>query len=530
METLLTAPTPTSCPSTPLNLPSVSHRIATAADSGSSHEDDASLCSLSRFSDPLVPASARGGGGGGGGGGCGCGDSFKSSEAALYTADEGEGASRDSYLLLSDSDADADPMFGTADELEASHPGHYNNDDDDDDDVPYVLHRRQMKPSIEGSKSCENLSVFLRTQLVRSRSFRCARDQTDGCSTLYARARPMAVAGHQADAVAACQQQLVRPKSIEFVSFQQLPPPDAFSSRDDTLDDTLDDDSLHQQQQQHIYLARSSAAGASFAIVVDVKRASLESVADATHSDQGDQGDNEQDDNDNDGDDLTQVTDGGQNACQNALREADADADVDAVYQDTLSSTSLEELINSDQDADQALFDDFVNDDDGLPDPHDDSDDDEVNDDDDDDDDYEAAFAFPWPPPSFPTRVLSRISEHEDSSSRAAATLSSTVATRRGESDNENTMSDVSSSLRADGLVAADDVYLPPLPLDDVTPVNEFAPPPPPPPPPPLSSFLELDEAADDGEFPSPPSSILDDDDDNGGGSFPSSSSSSRLD
>ena len=374
------------------------------------------------------------------------------SSEGLHTAEE----SRDSYDLLSDSD----PMFCTP------------NDDDefaDERQVSYVLHRRHF----DVSKSCEDLGVARgASDVKRSLSFRFSRDGIG--QKLFAR-----TSLHMDLNDLVCKQ-LVRPKSIDFVSFQDLPPPDAFSSRDDTVES--DDPQFD--------LVMSHSALPSYPVRMELCELSQQETALSELSDS-----EASSDTSNEVHESEELTDAAQNA--------------ELIYQDTLSSTSLEEQVVSE---DPLL--DFVNDDDGLPDPLDDSD---------------GFDDFPphWPPSSvahygFPARVLSRISERDDS--------------RMTQSEADNTMSDVSTSLKADPLDDDQTILpacLPPPPLfDETTPVNEM----PAPFPrsgsveesdvdayidPPLDDELDLnrvryidEDEEDDADFeqgfPSPPSSILD--------------------
>jgi len=314
-------------------------------------------------------------------------------------------------------------------------------------DVSYILHRR-VSP-LAASKSYETvLTPPDVAELQRSRSFRSEKSVT---SMLYARARLVDVVD------------IVRPKSIEFVTFQNLPPPDAFSSRDDSV------------VVGEVVVVKEEEELCCYPVVVEAS--------------------------------VTSMSSGGQRA------ETEDDVqDMDLVYQDTLSSTSLEEQLISD---DHHLLMEFVNDDDGLPDPlddiYDDDDDDDdvdVDDDDDDDDDERDQSKLDY---VFQTHVLSRISERSCGST----------------SCQDNTMSDVSSSFKIDANDVHDDVrdalyhHLPPPPLfdADATPVNETLPDgddlllqlPLPVPlllPPAPQQEEEPEEEPEVDDFPSPPSSI----------------------
>ena len=294
-------------------------------------------------------------------------------------------------------------------------------------DVSYILHRR-VSP-LAASKSCETVLKMPDTptsdpvELQRSRSFRSEK----ASSMLFARAKLVDV-------------DIIRPKSIEFVTFQNLPPPDAFSSRDDSV-----------EQAQHHFVASVEPC---YPVLVDASSVS---------------------------------------SCEQRAETEDDVQDIDLVYQDTLSSTSLEEQLISD---DQLLF-EFVNDDDGLPDPLDDvSAEDDLAEGIQVQSGWQSTLDY-----VFQTHVLSRISERSCGSTCDSA------------SRQDNTMSDVSSSFKADAVDAAvDDMadalyHLPPPPLfdadeADATPVNEtvrLVP----------DSFPAPDDSEPDAEdFPSPPSSI----------------------
>ena len=276
----------------------------------------------------------------------------KETQSASVLVGSEKVVSRDSYDLLTDS--------GSAGSANAK-PAVV--------DVSYILHRR-VSP-LAASKSYETVLKTPETptgepvELQRSRSFRSEKASS---SMLYARAKLVDV-------------DIIRPKSIEFVTFQNLPPPDAFSSRDDSV-----------EQARHHFVASVEPC---YPVVVDASSAS---------------------------------------SCEQRAETEDDVQDIDLVYQDTLSSTSLEEQLISD---DQLLF-EFVNDDDGLPDPLDDvsAQDDPI---------AAAEAQSGWQSTLdyvFQTHVLSRISERSCGSTCDSA------------SRQDNTMSDVSSSFKADAIDA----------------------------------------------------------------------------
>lgn len=472
--------------------------------------------------------------------------------------------SRDSYELLSESE----PIFFSPDRTVKT------------EEVPYILHRR-LQTSMITSKSCETViraedggcasgdsaagesiefgadaedSPF---HIQRSRSFRSLREKTyrEKPHALYARARLVEIDLNVIDPQPAPTKSLFRPKSIEFVSFQNLPPPDAFSSRDDTVDPmAVADDPPFDLEFVPSHFT-SAAVELCFPVVVHVDKAQhLERDNDEkpfAHSDVDDDDDDDDDDisscidkkkeehvvDREEGDDdeeeekmcsLMSQTEEEEEAILTATSSvsierpiedqasaishiptedddaltADDVRDVDFVYQDTLSSTSLEEhLISEDQ-----IF-EFVNEDDGLPDP------DSIH-----QGIYDRMAGMEY---VFQAHVLSRISEHSCDSKLSSGTDDGGCGDALQEQN--NTMSDVSSSFKASeaaemiAAVVEDPVatgvvsdgsgdletnamplcYLPPPPLfEETTPVNEtviFD-------PPPYPTMMD--------EFPSPPSSI----------------------
>lgn len=530
----------------------------TAVRSPSGSQEDDSLCS-SEYTDPTTypEAATR--------------DATTTGASCVE-----EAVSRDSYELLSDSD----PIFMS--------PHHHTRPDE----VPYLLHRR-LAASLVASKSCDTvihgdsvgqcaLGQDEAERFRRSRSFRSLREKTyrERPSALFARARLVEIdlsvidpEHEQAPSAAASgsARSLVRPKSIEFVAFQNLPPPDAFSSRDDTLDPASDNDddtardepdsqAIPSDPREFVPSHFTSNAEPSYPVVVRVSDDGAKATACLRPAGEDDvrlqhealEHDAEDDDKmcslmsqDEEelpvtatssvsigreqgivDDDLSLVSRPVETEDDEALT-ADDVRDVDLVYQDTLSSTSLEEqLLSEDQ-----IF-EFVNEDDGLPDP------DSVHRQGFYGADVAGLGALGGIEYVFQTHVLSRISERSGDS--------------RDSSDNEdaerernNTMSDVSSSFKApedrggdddddDGrrtpltddasesdsepsrfvqrpvppvaepdpsdiepTTDADDCCLPPPPsFDEATPVNEMVPFDPP-----------LDPSVMD-DFPSPPSSI----------------------
>lgn len=444
--------------------------------------------------------------------------------------------SRDSYELLSESE----PIFFSPDRTARA------------EEVPYILHRR-LQTSMISSKSCETViraedggcadgdaaagesiefgadaesSSF---HIQRSRSFRSLREKTyrEKPHALYARARLVEIDLNVIDPQPAQHKSLFRPKSIEFVSFQNLPPPDAFSSRDDTVDPAVvepDPPLVHQFVSSHF---TSAVVEPCFPVVVDVDKEEREEMAKSSALSHKE--DDVDDDDDGDDDDkmcslmsqteeeaiLTATSsvsigrpiEDQASAISHVPAETEDDdaltaddvRDVDFVYQDTLSSTSLEEhLISEDQ-----IF-EFVNEDDGLPDP--DSIQEGI---------YDRMAGMEY---VFQAHVLSRISEHSCDSKLSSCTDEGGCGDALQEQN--NTMSDVSSSFKASEAVevalapvadAKEDAAgldyvdtspmslccLPPPPLfEETTPVNEtvvFDPPP----------YPTMTD-----EFPSPPSSI----------------------
>lgn len=450
--------------------------------------------------------------------------------------------SRDSYELLSESE----PIFFSPDRTARA------------EEVPYILHRR-LQTSMISSKSCETVirpedggcaggdaaagesiefgadaegSSF---HIQRSRSFRSLREKTyrEKPHALYARARLVEIDLNVIDPQPAQHKSLFRPKSIEFVSFQNLPPPDAFSSRDDTVDPAVvaaDPPFDLEFVPSHF---TSAIVEPCFPVVVDVDKEEQEVAKLSARSRKDDDVNDDDGCDDNDDDDDEKMCSLMSQTEEEAILTAtssvsigrpiedqasaishvpaeteDDDAltaddvrDVDFVYQDTLSSTSLEEhLISEDQ-----IF-EFVNEDDGLPDP------DSIR-----EGIYDRMAGMEY---VFQAHVLSRISEHSCDSKLSSCTDEGGCGDALQEQN--NTMSDVSSSFKASEAVevavavaaepgAKDDAAgldyvdtspmslccLPPPPLfEETTPVNEtvvFDPPP----------YPTMTD-----EFPSPPSSI----------------------
>ena len=442
--------------------------------------------------------------------------------------------SRDSYELLSESE----PIFFSPDRFTK------------DEEVPYILHRR-LQTSMISSKSCETVIRYEdgsnaysaaageeadssadaeSFHIQRSRSFRSLREKTyrERPHALFARARLVEIDLNVIDPQPALHKSsLFRPKSIEFVSFQNLPPPDAFSSRDDTVDPavvvaatTTTTASADSSGDVEFFPSHftSTAVEPCFPVVVDVDRESQEAKEVS--------GNESEDDDDEDKmcslmsqteeeivvtatssisierlvEDQASALSFGHLPAETEDDEAltaDDVRDVDFVYQDTLSSTSLEEhLISEDQ-----IF-EFVNEEDGLPDP------DSLH-----EGIYDRVASVEY---VFQAHVLSRISEHSCDSKLSSCTDDGGCGDALQEQN--NTMSDVSSSFKASEAAAAAAAAaaataveeaavdtaamplccLPPPPsFEETTPVNEtvvFDPPPYP------TTMMD--------EFPSPPSSI----------------------
>lgn len=446
--------------------------------------------------------------------------------------------SRDSYELLSESE----PIFFSPDRLMK------------DEEVPYILHRRLQTSKIS-SKSCETVirledaggigglgGLGLREEasadadsvsfhFQRSRSFRSLREKTyrEKPHALFARARLVEIDLNVIDPQPPAIKSLFRPKSIEFVSFQNLPPPDAFSSRDDTVDPVLVDAANPLLVDVEFVPSHftSTAAEPSFPLVVDVDK-------EEEHETSADEDDEAEEEkmcslmSQVEEDEEVAVTATSSVSIEHPVEDqesaisylpaeteddealtADDVRDVDFVYQDTLSSTSLEEhLISEDQ-----IF-EFVNEEDGLPHP----------------DNHQQGIESIYDRMAsieyvFQAHVLSRISEHS-CDSKLSSDDGGCVDVHQ---EQNNTMSDVSSSFKASEAAAAANVQvdeakvdaqveeaaaagqdvlvddstmplccLPPPPsFEETTPVNEtviFYPPPYP--------MTMMDE------FPSPPSSI----------------------
>ena len=451
--------------------------------------------------------------------------------------------SRDSYELLSESE----PIFFSPDRIIK------------DEEVPYILHRRLQTSKIS-SKSCETVirledaggmgiaGMSLREEasadadsfsfhFQRSRSFRSLREKTyrEKPHALFARARLVEIDLNVIDPQPPASKSLFRPKSIEFVSFQNLPPPDAFSSRDDTVDPVLVDANPVLVDVEFVPSHfTSTAAEPSFPLVVDVdKEEELETSADEAEEEkmcslmsQAEE-DEEVAVTATSSVSIEQPVEDQESAISYLPAETEDDEaltaddvrDVDFVYQDTLSSTSLEEhLISEDQ-----IF-EFVNEEDGLPHP------DNLQQGIESIYDRMASIEY-----VFQAHVLSRISEHSCDSKLSSGTDDGGCVDVLQEQN--NTMSDVSSSFKAseaaanaqvdaqveevkvdaqvdaqveqfpdeeeEAQVVVDDsamplCCLPPPPsFEETTPVNEtviFYPPPYP--------MTMMDE------FPSPPSSI----------------------
>uniref|UniRef100_A0A0P5K0I7 Moesin/ezrin/radixin homolog 1 n=1 Tax=Daphnia magna TaxID=35525 RepID=A0A0P5K0I7_9CRUS len=424
--------------------------------------------------------------------------------------------SRDSYELLSESE----PIFFSPNRIMK------------DEEVPYILHRR-LQTSMISSKSCETVirledvggieaSEIIQMEeasadadgcsfhFQRSRSFRSLREKTyrEKPHALFARARLVEIDLNITDPQPVSYKSLFRPKSIEFVSFQNLPPPDAFSSRDDTVGPVLADVNPLADLEFVPSHFTATATEPSFPIVVDVDKEE-EREASANEDDEADekmcslmsQPEKEEiiatatssvsleypvEDQESVISYLPAETE------DDEALTADDVRDVDFVYQDTLSSTSLEEhLISEDQ-----IF-EFVNEEDGLPDPdHRQLGTEGI---------YDRMASMEY---VFQAHVLSRISEHSCDSKLSSDTDDGGCEDVLHEQN--NTMSDVSSSFKAseaavveaEAKVVSDDAamplcYLPPPPsFEETTPVNEtviFY-------PPPYSTMTD--------EFPSPPSSI----------------------
>lgn len=438
--------------------------------------------------------------------------------------------SRDSYELLSDSDSifvSPERFTSLAAKSEA--------------EVPYLLHRR-VQTTLASSKSYE--TVILRSSedvihaetvpgadgtgvlFQRSRSFRSLREKTyRERPALFARARLVDIdLDFVVNTDVAPAPSLFRPKSIEFVSYQNLPPPDAFSSRDDTIDPVNDTADVQHFISSH--LTWSAAAGIeppSFPVVVDVDAQGRLFVEDMDEVDEEKMcslmsGDVEEDDELAEDEILSAVSSvsSGEEPPIDADDEDRASApeddealtaddvrDVDFIYQpDTLSNTTSldgeeeereERLVSEDL----QLFGEFVNEEDGLPDP----------------DSHNSPLDFPEEPVPpdyddyiFQAHVLSRISERSSCDSKLSfpEEEDGERGNRSRAQQQDDTMSDVSSSFK--GPSDAPIPVCPPPPIaDESTPVNESVPFQEDPPPPSFPC---------DDQFPSPPSSIdLPDDD-----------------
>ena len=486
--------------------------------------------------------------------------------------------SRDSYELLSESE----PIL-------------FSPDPDVDPAVPYILHRR-LDTSRMASKSCETMrtddvaaarighgcgdigvggatadgasSSFHMVQ--RSRSFRSLREKTyprDKPHALFARARLVEIDLNVIDPQPSTTS-LFRPKSIEFVSYQHLPPPDAFSSRDDTLDpavvvvaNVVNDDENPAFDLEFVPSHYTSDARPSFPVVVDVdkensdkiescnassretsqeeaqvcgrREAAQQSVKldDDKQTDSGQIGDQQEQEEEEEEEEDKMCSLMSQTEEEEAILTATSSVsiqrpveteedealtaddvrDVDLIYQDTLSSTSLEEhLLSEDQ-----IF-EFVNEEDGLPDP------DAVR--------GGGGSVYDRVPAAsveyvFQAHVLSRISERSCDSKLSSCTDDGGAGGAQHERN--NTMSDVSSSFKAseiDGQVDIESHSPPPLPAGSDSgsgspPMQEPYLPSPPPPPPlfeettPVNETVVFDPppypaSTTTDEFPSPPSSI----------------------
>ena len=453
-----------------------------------------------------------------------------------------EAISRDSYELLSDSES----IFASPDRFHHQLPAHR------DEDVSYILHRRLQTTTMIASKSCEtvirhegdrNEEVGRAEELlvgrqsgegvqggnfVRSRSFRSLREKAYREAerpALFARARLVDI--DFMDEVV--DRSLFRPKSIEYVSFQNLPPPDAFSSRDDTADlpeptPVCSSSPLRRIDVEFVPSHFTSTVGEpSFPVVVDVDSEGRLFVEDGEDEErmcslmspeEGGEMDEEGEEEIVTAASSVREEDRASALSHNPETEedealtADDVRDVDFVYQDTLSNTSLEEHLASE--SENPIY-DYVNEDDGLPDPNDDSPLDEecgviIGDEEEEEPDAQDYDYI------FQAHVLSRISERSSCDSKlsldpdeegAGKGLKGPVVVR------DNTISDVSASLKGsddgmDALWVAAAAAAPPAFDPDSTPVNEsilFDPPPPP-------AFEADSPVLVMDEFPSPPSSI----------------------
>lgn len=485
-------------------------------------------------------------------------NTFPTAEAAgrvesLASALE-EVVSRDSYELLSDSES----LFASTDRLAHQHPPQR------EDEVPYILHRRLQNPAtMLSSKSCETVirpeggdcrdesrgeeELLSGRQasdsargghFVRSRSFRSLREKAyRDCEkpALFARTRLVDI---DLTDVSPIERSLFRPKSIEFVSFQNLPPPDAFSSRDDTITDLplppdlpCSGNSPRPMEVEFVPAHFTSAVvEPCFPVMVDVDTEGRlcaeegeeeERMCSLMSPEEGEEGEDERDEVEEEDEEEEIVTaassvreeDRASAISHNPETEedealtADDVRDVDFVYHDTLSNTSLEEQLVSE--SEEQIY-DFVNEDDGLPDPNDRSfldEELECGDIGDGEEGEEEGPVVPEYDYIFQAHVLSRISERSSCDSKLSLEPDEEGDVGkghqlRGPAVQDNTMSDVSTSWKGsdDGLPAAPSP-VPPA-FDESTPVNESVPFDPPPPP----AFESESPVMD--EFPSPPSSI----------------------
>ena len=480
-----------------------------------------------------------------------------------------EAVSRDSYELLSDSSA----LFVSAERMNR------------DDDVSYILHRR-VQSNLAASKSCEVVAIAggigggsnedqhhaeescsfydsVEMSVQRSRSFRSLREKTyRERPALYARARLMEI-DIDLNVIdpppAACSRtSLVRPKSIEFVSFQDLPPPDAFSCRDDTVDASSSSggvspisfaaqvtnaaDASPPNDPAHVQFV-PVVAEPCFPVFVDVHQVSdsLNRIEDSGTEQQEQEEKKNVDEDDEDDDDkmcsLSQDDEEEEEVADvevegftvtssvsvdapledeasaishqphteeddEALTADDVQDDAD-VCQDTLSSTSdlEEQLVSEDH-----LF-EFVNDDDGLPDPESPlSGEHELHGIYDitvqQQQQQEMEFVFE-------AHVLSRISERSSDSKLSSKGAVDEEGASRLAFQQDDTMSDVSSMagrveddpVKENPTIAvAASLTLPPPPpvsfFEEATPVNEAV------------TFVPSSHQVVMDEFPSPPSSI----------------------
>lgn len=476
---------------------------------GCSQEDD-SVCSNSEYTDPnnTFPTTELAG-------------VYKegSRVESLVSALE-EAVSRDSYELLSDSDS----IFVSPDR---------NLVPRKEEVVPYLLHRR-LQTGLASSKSCETVirsaeyepaSTLLITNdedavVHRSRSFRCLREKAyREKPALFARTRLVEI-----DLDVQQGSSLFRPKSIEFVSFQDLPPPDAFSSQDDTVGPVDVNECVPPPP---CTLSPTAIEPPPFPPVVDVDRqgrlcieadedeeermCSIMSPEEEVLTAASSMSSADRPVEDEDHASAPEEVEEDEALTADDIRDVE-----DFVYQpDTLSShTSLldeedEHLVSEEL----KLFAQYVNDDDGLPEPEragspledvlEDVDEPVLP----DYDDY-----------IFQAHVLSRISERSSCDSKLSFERDDSEG--QGERARDNTMSDVSSSIKGSDPLA--DPPLPPPPPESFSPCQ---PPPPPPPIPhfdettpvnesvpfdslPYQVYIPSSNSVAEERFPSPPSSI----------------------